>query len=222
MLAILISVHIPLEIRGRMKWQKIRWEHVSESARGTCCPTWCLCVWRLFCCSAAPGLSWSDAPRLLSDFPGGVAGAAARGISDFRFHDQVSGVQLRVQVVIDLPWGITTCPGTGSDMGLLSWPALASHNLNFFFMLMEALVNRLCITTYHLTFIFYYGAIYVIFSWVFFHFYHFFFYFFIDWRYPGVLIGHLDQLLTCDLFSLECGARSALTPGQDRQLDGHE
>eukprot|EP00435_Cladocopium_sp_Y103_P023432 s3264_g5.t1 len=80
---------------------------------------------------------------------------------------------------------------SGTDMGLLSLPALASHNLNFLFMFVEALVNRLCITTYHLTFIFYYGAIYVIFSWIFFSFYHFFFYFFIDFRYPLVLIGHL-------------------------------
>lgn len=48
LLSILIAIHIPLEIRGRMKWEKIRMEHVAESAR-SCCPTWCLCAWRCFC-----------------------------------------------------------------------------------------------------------------------------------------------------------------------------
>ena len=66
---------------------------------------------------------------------------------------------------------------------------------NFLFMFVEALVNRLCITTFHLTFIFYYGALYVIFSWIFFSFYHFFFYFFIDWRYSLVLMGSLAALV---------------------------
>ena len=72
---------------------------------------------------------------------------------------------------------------------------------NFLFMFVEALVNRLCITTFHLTFIFYYGALYVIFSWIFFSFYHFFFYFFIDWRYSLVLMGSLAALATKDFFS---------------------
>ena len=81
---------------------------------------------------------------------------------------------------------------TGTDMGLFSAPSLAAHNLNFVFMLTEALLNRLCITSYHFIFVFYYGGLYVVFSWIFYAFHHFFFYFFIDWRYPLVLIGRLS------------------------------
>ena len=81
-----------------------------------------------------------------------------------------------------------------NDAGLLSIPALAAHNLNFIFMLTETFLNRLCITTYHLVFMFYYGGIYVIFSWFFFAAYNFFFYFFIDWRYSFVLVGYTGLL----------------------------
>mmetsp|Transcript_19746 Transcript_19746/g.37143 ORF Transcript_19746/g.37143 Transcript_19746/m.37143 type:complete len:296 (+) Transcript_19746:33-920(+) len=89
----------------------------------------------------------------------------------------------------------------GSSAGLLSLPALAAHNLNFVFMFVETMLNRLCITTYHLVFMFYYGGIYVIFSWLFFAKYHFFFYFFIDWRYPLVLFGYTGLLsLLCTFF----------------------
>ena len=106
-------------------------------------------------------------------------------------------VMLPVSFLIFLAVWLVLLPAayqtSGSDMGLLSWPALFSHNLNFVFMFVEALVNKLCITTYHLIFIFYYGALYVIFSWIFFSFYHFFFYFFIDWRNSGVLIGDLAR-----------------------------
>ena len=57
----------------------------------------------------------------------------------------------------------------------------------------------LCIEAgrYHLIFIFYYGAAYVIFSWIFFAYSGFFFYFFIDWRYPLVLLGY--SALLCNL-----------------------
>lgn len=89
---------------------------------------------------------------------------------------------------------------SGTAMGLFTPPALAAHNLNFVFMFIEALVNRLCITTYHLIFIFYYGGLYVIFSWIFFAFQHFFFYFFIDWRYPLVLIGYSGLLCMLTTF----------------------
>ena len=48
MLALLLSVHIFMERRGRMKWEKIRTEHVAESARPAC-STETLCFWRFFC-----------------------------------------------------------------------------------------------------------------------------------------------------------------------------
>ncbi|CAK8994767.1 Uncharacterized protein SCF082_LOCUS4065 [Durusdinium trenchii] len=83
---------------------------------------------------------------------------------------------------------------SGTDLGLLSLPALAAHNLNVVFMLIEARLNRLCMTSFHLIFIFYYGALYVIFSWILFGINHNFFYFFIDWRYPVVLIGYTGIL----------------------------
>mmetsp|Transcript_67276 Transcript_67276/g.157852 ORF Transcript_67276/g.157852 Transcript_67276/m.157852 type:complete len:298 (+) Transcript_67276:48-941(+) len=88
----------------------------------------------------------------------------------------------------------------GNDSGLLSVPALAAHNLNFIFMLTETFLNRLCITSYHLVFMFYYGGLYVIFSWFFFAAYQFFFYFFIDWRYSFVLIGYTGLLCLLAIF----------------------
>ncbi|CAJ1390841.1 unnamed protein product [Effrenium voratum] len=89
---------------------------------------------------------------------------------------------------------------TGTDMGLFSASSLAAHNLNFVFMLTEALLNRLCITSYHFIFVFYYGGLYVVFSWIFYAFHHFFFYFFIDWRYPLVLIGYTALLSMLTIF----------------------
>ena len=44
LLAFLIVVHVVLECRQRMKWQKIRWEHVAESSRS--CSPWCLGLFR--------------------------------------------------------------------------------------------------------------------------------------------------------------------------------
>ena len=44
LLAFLIAVHVVLECRQRMKWQKICWEHVAESSRG--CSPWCLGLFR--------------------------------------------------------------------------------------------------------------------------------------------------------------------------------
>ena len=47
-LFVLFVIHGSMERRGRMKWSKLRWEHVAESSRG--CSTSCMAVWRFFCC----------------------------------------------------------------------------------------------------------------------------------------------------------------------------
>ena len=100
-----------------------------------------------------------------------------------------------------------------SDAGMLSLPSLAAHNLNFAFMLVETFLNKLCITTYHLFFMFYYGGIYVIFSWIFYYLYSFFFYFFIDWRYPFVLCGYTGLLgLLATFFFIGRGIVNCIKP----------
>lgn len=238
MLAILLSCHIPLELRGRMKWEKIRTEHVVESARPAC-STQFLCLWRFFCFvvvvltdvvivhSSAKGTlvgggwiifatftiwSWSliglymllSGCMTLATLGGWKAAPGTCTAMLCRLVWLLFEVMLPVAVLIFLAVWLVLLPvayqTTGSDMGLLTWPALFCHNLNFVFMFAEALMNRLCITTYHLTFMFYYGASYVIFSWIFFEEYHFFFYFFIDWRYPLVLIGYTALLVTLTIF----------------------
>lgn len=239
MLAVLLSVHIPLELRGRMKWEKIRTEHVVESARPAF-STQSLCLWRFFCfvvvvmtdvvivdSSAKDTLvgggwiifatftiwSWSliglymllsGLMTLATRFGNWKPSSAGRCTAMLcRLVWLLFEVMLPVSFLIFLAVWLVLLPvayqTTGGDMGLLTWPALFCHNLNFLFMFVEALVNRLCITTYHLTFMFYYGASYVIFSWIFFKEYHFF-YFFIDWRYPLVLIGYTALLVTLTIF----------------------
>eukprot|EP00435_Cladocopium_sp_Y103_P072031 s43_g39.t1 len=215
MLAVLISVHIPLELRRRMKWEKIRFVVVvmtdvvivDSSAKGTLVgggwiifATFTIWSWSLIglymalsgLMTLAALVGWKPTR------PGGCTAMLCRLVW------LLFEVMLPVSFLIFLSVWLVLLPvayqTTGSDMGLLTWPALFCHNLNFLFMFLEALVNRLCITTYHLTFMFYYGASYVIFSWIFFKEYHFFFYFFIDWRYPLVLIGYTALLVTLTIF----------------------
>lgn len=113
-------------------------------------------------------------------------------------------VMVSVAVLITICVWVILLPAAykfqGSDMGLLSFCPLATHNLNTVFILFEAASNRLCITAPHLVFVFYYGAAYVIFSWWFYSQYHFFFYFFIDWRYSFALLGYTALLLSLALY----------------------
>eukprot|EP00930_Biecheleria_cincta_P026386 TRINITY_DN18602_c0_g2_i3.p1 TRINITY_DN18602_c0_g2~~TRINITY_DN18602_c0_g2_i3.p1 ORF type:complete len:380 (-),score=19.63 TRINITY_DN18602_c0_g2_i3:549-1688(-) len=113
-------------------------------------------------------------------------------------------VMVSVAVLITICVWLVLLPAAykfrGSDMGLLSFFPFASHNFNTAFMLFEAVTNRLCITTPHLIFVFYYGAAYAIFSWWWYSRYHFFFYFFIDWRYAFALIGYTLLLSSLALY----------------------
>ncbi|CAK8994271.1 unnamed protein product [Durusdinium trenchii] len=237
-LFVLFVIHGSMERRGRMKWSKLRWEHVAESSRG--CSTSCMAVWRFFCCvlvilnNVVMVFVSDSASKLVAGgfivfatftvwswtligvymgLAGAVSLASAckstprqgcASVLPCRIIWLLFEVMLPVSFLIFLLVWLVLLPAayhtSGTAMGLFTPPALAAHNLNFVFMFIEALVNRLCITTYHLIFIFYYGGLYVIFSWIFFAFQHFFFYFFIDWRYPLVLIGYSGLLCMLTTF----------------------
>jgi hypothetical protein len=87
------------------------------------------------------------------------------------------------------------CTGK-DDSGLLTWPSLVMHNLNFVLIMIDFYLNKVVFIPMHACYLVIFGSIFIVSLWFQYHRYGVWYYFFLDYNSPFALFSYSATLAT--------------------------